>query len=146
MKVRSTPGRPPCRRRRGDEALNIAIREMGRQRRWSQVAQIMEEYVTGHGFSLVEKFVGHGIGREMHEEPQVPNFVGPELLKNDFWLEEGLVLAVEPMVNLGTKHVRVLGDHWTVVTRDRKPSAHFEHTVAVTADGPQILTALDGAA
>lgn len=129
-----------------EESLNIAIREVGQQRRWSQVARIMEEYVKKEGFSLVEKFVGHGIGREMHEEPQVPNFVGPDLLKNDFWLEEGLTLAIEPMVNMGTKQVRLLKDHWTVVTRDNKPSAHFEHAVAITADGPLVLTALDGAA
>ena len=93
-----------------------------------------------HGFTLVEQFVGHGIGREMHEEPQVPNFVSKQLRKNDFWLEEGLVIAIEPMVNVGTKEVRVLGDHWTVATKDGQMSAHFEHTVAVTSSGPQILT------
>ena len=122
------------------ETLNIAIREMGRQRKWSHVATILEGFVHSHGYTLVEKFVGHGIGRDMHEEPQVPNFVSKQLLKNDFWIEEGLVLAIEPMVNVGTKDVRVLGDHWTVETKDRRLSAHFEHTVAITASGPQILT------
>jgi len=126
-----------------EETLLLAIREMGRLRKWSEVAAMMEDYVHSHGFTLVEKFVGHGIGREMHEEPQVPNFVSKALLKNDFWLENGLVLAIEPMVNAGTKEVRVMGDHWTVETKDRKLSAHFEHTVALTASGPQILTSPD---
>ena len=123
-----------------EETLAIAIREMGRQRKWSQIAAIVEDYVHSHGYTLVEKFVGHGIGREMHEEPQVPNFVSKTLLKNDFWIEPGLVVAIEPMVNVGTKDVRVLGDQWTVETKDRRLSAHVEHTVAITAAGPQILT------
>lgn len=123
-----------------EETLAISIREMGRRRKWSEVAAIMEGYVHSHGYTLVEKFVGHGIGRDMHEEPQVPNFVSRALKKNDFWLEEGLVIAIEPMVNVGTKEVRVLGDHWTVETKDRRLSAHVEHTVAMTASGPQILT------
>jgi len=123
-----------------EETLAIAIREMGRRRKWSEVAAIIEGFVHSHGYTLVEKFVGHGIGRDMHEEPQVPNFVSRALKKNDFWLEEGLVIAIEPMVNVGTKEVRVLGDHWTVETKDRRLSAHFEHTVAMTASGPQILT------
>jgi methionyl aminopeptidase len=124
-----------------EQTLNLAIQEMGRQRKWSQVAIQMEDYVHSHGYTLVEQFVGHGIGRQMHEEPQVPNFVSKQLKKNDFWLEEGLVIAIEPMVNVGTKDVRVLGDHWTVETKDHQLSAHFEHTVAITAAGPQILTA-----
>jgi len=122
-----------------EEALKLAIREMGQKQKWSQIAALMEDYVHSHGYTLVEKFVGHGIGREMHEEPQVPNFVSRALKKNDFWIEEGLVIAIEPMVNVGTKDVRVLGDHWTVETKDRKLSAHFEHTVAITASGPEIL-------
>lgn len=125
------------------EALNLAIRAMENKRRWSEVAGALENYVKGEGFTLVEKFVGHGIGREMHEDPQVPNFVSSDLTKHDFWLEEGLVLAIEPMVNMGTKQVRVLDDYWTVATRDNLPSAHFEHTVAVTAEGPLVLTCLD---
>jgi methionyl aminopeptidase len=125
-----------------EQTLALAITEMGRQRKWSQVAELMEQFVHSHGYTLVEQFVGHGIGREMHEEPQVPNFVSKQLRKNDIWLDEGLVIAIEPMVNAGTKEVRVLGDHWTVETKDRRLSAHFEHTVAVTASGPQILTAL----
>jgi methionyl aminopeptidase len=76
----------------------------------------------------------------MHEDPQVPNFVSAQLKRHDFRLEPGLVLAIEPMVNAGTKNVRVLKDHWTVETKDKKPSVHFEHTVALTAAGPEILT------
>ena len=93
----------------------------------------MGTYVRDAGFSVVESFVGHGIGREMHEDPQVPNFVSAQLRRNgDFALEPGLVIAVEPMVNMGTKHVKSLPDHWTQATQDGKPSAHFEHTIAIT--------------
>lgn len=124
----------------GEANLMLAIAESGRCKRWSEVAAAMEKHVHEAGFSVVEQFVGHGIGREMHEDPQVPNFVSSQLKRQDFRLEPGLVLAIEPMVNAGTKSVRVLPDHWTVETRDRKPSVHFEHTVAITADGPEILT------
>jgi methionyl aminopeptidase len=122
------------------QTLELAIREMGRQRYWSQVARRMEQFVRRHGFSVVENFVGHGIGRQMHEEPQVPNFMSPALLARDFRLRPGLVLAVEPMVNAGTKEVHVGPDHWTVYTADGKLSAHFEHTIALTESGPQVLT------
>ena len=85
--------------------------------------------------------MGHGIGREMHEDPQVPNFVSEQLRRNgDFRLVPGLVIAVEPMVNMGTKKVRTMADHWTQVTADKKPSAHFEHTIAITESGPVPLT------
>jgi methionyl aminopeptidase len=124
----------------GRESLFVAIREIGRRQRWSQVAALMEQTVKQAGFSMVEDFVGHGIGQEMHEDPQVSHYVGKRLREHDFTLEPGLVLAIEPMVNAGTKKVRVLRDHWTVQTVDGKPSVHFEHTVALTADGPQILT------
>ena len=124
----------------GRESLFVAIREVGRQKRWSQVAALMEKTVKEAGFSMVEEFVGHGIGQEMHEDPQVPHYVGKKLREQDFALEPGLVLAIEPMVNAGKKRVRVLRDHWTVETVDGKPSVHFEHTVALTADGPLILT------
>jgi methionyl aminopeptidase len=127
----------------GRENLELAFREMGRRKKWSDVARLMATEVRKAGFSVVEDFVGHGIGREMHEDPQVPNFVSPQLKKQDFELQPGLVIAVEPMVNAGSRHVRVSkSDHWTVVTRDGRPSVHFEHTIAVTADGPVILTAL----
>ena len=125
--------------------LDLAIDLMATSKRWSQVAGSMGAYVRQAGFSVVENFVGHGIGREMHEDPQVPNFVSPQLRRNgDFSLEPGLVIAVEPMVNMGTRHVRSMPDHWTQATQDGKPSAHFEHTIALTEDGPYVLTAKPG--
>lgn len=122
--------------------LELAIELMGKKSWWSEVAVEMEAYVKGQGFSVVENFVGHGIGREMHEDPQVPNFVNNHFRRNgDFRLVPGLVLAVEPMVNMGTKRVQTGTDHWTQITTDRRPSAHFEHTIAITAQGPLVLTA-----
>jgi methionyl aminopeptidase len=125
----------------GHQVLKIAIEEMGRRRWWSEVAALMQRYAVTAGFSLVEQYVGHGIGRIMHENPQVPNYISKELKKHDFRLEEGLVLAVEPMVNMGRAEVRTLDDHWTVVTKDGLPSVHVEHTLAITRNGVQILTA-----
>lgn len=123
--------------------LDLAINLLARKSLWSEVAREMQDYVEAAGFSVVDQFVGHGIGREMHELPQVPNFVSDELLqRKDFRLRTGLVLAIEPMVNQGAAAVELLGDHWTVVTVDRRPSAHFEHTVALTGDGPVRLTEL----
>jgi methionyl aminopeptidase len=122
------------------QTLDLAIRAMGRCRYWSEVASLMEQYVKSQRMYVVEKFVGHGIGQDMHEEPQVPNFVSKALRKNDIRLEPGIVLAIEPMVALGTKEVRTLDDGWTVETKDRSFAAHFEHTVAMTLDGPRILT------
>jgi methionyl aminopeptidase len=122
------------------QTLELAIRALGRCRLWSEVASLMEQFVKSQKFSVIEKFVGHGIGREMHEDPQVPNFVSKVLRKDDIKLEPGLVLAIEPMVAMGTKHVNVLGDGWTVVTKDGRLAAHFEHTVALTPEGPRILT------
>jgi methionyl aminopeptidase len=123
--------------------LCLAITLLERCSRWSQVAAEMEAYVKKHRFSVVEAFVGHGIGREMHEDPQVPNFVSSQMRRGhgDFRLASGLVIAIEPMVNLGTKRVRTRADHWTQVTADGRPSAHFEHTVAITENGPWLLTA-----
>ena len=108
---------------------------------WSTVATAMQRMAEVEGFSVVREFVGHGIGREMWEAPKLPNFVSMELLSRDILLHEGMVLAIEPMVNLGSADVVVCGDGWTVVTKDGKPSAHFEHTVAVTAGGARVLTA-----
>lgn len=125
----------------GEELLALAMREMGRRERWSEVARLMQQQTKKAGYSLVEEFVGHGIGREMHEDPQVPNYVSEELRKNDFRLEAGLVLAVEPMVAAGKRDVKILKDRWTAVTKDRRPSVHFEHTVAITAEGVDVLTA-----
>jgi methionyl aminopeptidase len=124
------------------EVLKIAIVEMGRCKYWSEVALKMQRHAESAGFSVVQQYVGHGIGRIMHENPQVPNFVSRELMKKqDFPLVEGLVLAVEPMVNMGRAETSTLGDHWTVVTRDGLPSAHVEHTLAVTAQGVYVITA-----
>lgn len=123
--------------------LELAIQAMQHCQTWSQVAAIMEQYVKSQGMAVIEKFVGHGIGQAMHEEPQVPNFVSKALRKNDIRLEPGLVLAIEPMVALGTKAVDMLDDGWTVITKDRRPSAHFEHTVAMTPEGPRVLTYLE---
>jgi methionyl aminopeptidase len=122
--------------------LDLSIELMKVKTRWSQVADEMEKYVHDNGFFVVETFVGHGVGREMHEEPQVPNFCSKQFRKQgDFDLRPGLVIAIEPMVNMGTGKVKGLSDHWTQVTKDGRPSAHFEHTVAMTKDGPIRLTA-----
>ena len=107
---------------------------------WSVVSSAMQQYVEGEGFSVVREFVGHGIGREMHEDPKVPNFLSPELRTMDIALAPGMVLAVEPMVNAGSADVRIAEDGWTVVTCDGKPSAHFEHMLAITARGVEVLT------
>ncbi len=124
----------------GEETLAIAIDLLPKRKWWSQVASEMQKHVEQAGFSVVTSYVGHGIGRIMHENPQVPNYVDRETRKADFKLEPGLTLAVEPMVNMGGPAVRVLKDKWTVVTLDGKPSAHFEHTVLITKGEPEILT------
>jgi methionyl aminopeptidase len=124
-----------------EAVLQLAAVEMGRRRWWSEVAQAMQRMVESAGFSVVTQYVGHGIGRVMHESPQVPNFVSRELRKQDFKLEDGLVLAVEPMVNMRRAETDVKRDHWTVVTRDGMPSVHVEHTFALTRDGVYVVTA-----
>lgn len=124
------------------EVLQIAIEETGKRRWWSEVAMRMQRHAEKAGFRMVQSFVGHGIGRDMHEPPQVPNFVSKDSRDfHDFRLEPGLVLAVEPMVNMGREDVDTLGDQWTVVTKDGLPSVHVEHTLALTSSGVQILTA-----
>jgi methionyl aminopeptidase len=122
------------------ETLKIAIAQMRPGVYWSDVARRMQQYAEAAGFSVVRDFVGHGIGTKMHEDPKVPNFVSDELLADDILLAEGMVLAVEPMINAGGYAVRTLGNGWTVVTRDGKCSAHFEHTIAVVKDGCEVLT------
>jgi methionyl aminopeptidase len=124
-----------------ERVLQVAMVEMGRRRWWSEVALQMQRVAEAAKFSVVTQYVGHGIGRVMHENPQVPNFISRELKKHDFRLEEGIVLAVEPMVNMGRADTDVLRDHWTVVTRDRLPSAHVEHTLALTSKGVYVVTA-----
>jgi methionyl aminopeptidase len=120
-----------------EEALYKAIDHVRPGSRISDLGHAVQKHVEAYGFSVVREFVGHGIGQRMHEEPQIPNYGDPGRGPR---LTEGMVLAIEPMVNAGKPAVKVLGDGWTAVTRDNSLSAHFEHTVAVTADGPWILT------
>jgi len=120
-----------------EEALYKAIEKARPGARVSDIGHAVQQHVESYGFSVVREFVGHGIGQRMHEEPQVPNYGEPGRGPR---LAEGMVLAIEPMVNAGKPAVKVLADGWTAVTRDKSLSAHFEHTVAVTADGPWILT------
>ncbi len=121
-----------------EESLHKAIERVHPGARVSDIGHAVQQHVEAYGFSVVREFVGHGIGQRMHEEPQVPNYGEPGRGPR---LSEGMVLAIEPMVNAGKAAVKVLGDGWTAVTRDGSLSAHFEHTVAVTADEPWILTA-----
>jgi methionyl aminopeptidase len=121
-----------------EESLYKAIDRVRVGGRISDIGHAVQQHVEAYGFSVVREFVGHGIGQRMHEEPQVPNYGEPGRGPR---LTEGMVLAIEPMVNAGKPAVKVLADGWTAVTRDSSLSAHFEHTVAVTADGPRILTA-----
>jgi methionyl aminopeptidase len=120
--------------------LDIAIARAKPGVKWSRIAAEMQDYAESAGFSVVKDFVGHGIGGKMHEEPRVPNFVSDELLRCDIILTEGMVLAVEPMINAGTSDVRTLKDGWVVVTKDGKCSAHFEHTIAIVKNGCEVLT------
>ncbi|MGI9455946.1 MAG: type I methionyl aminopeptidase [Aeoliella sp.] len=124
-----------------EATFNLAFELLHTKSKWSQIAREMAQLVSDNGFSTVECFVGHGIGKKMHEDPQVPNFVSRALRSSgDFRIEPGLVIAVEPMVNMGTKRVKMLRDDWTQVTADGKPSSHYEHTIAITDDGPTLLT------
>lgn len=119
------------------EALFLGIQQCRANNRLSDISHAIQNHVESHGFSVVRSLVGHGIGRAMHEEPQIPNYglphQGPKL-------KPGMVFAIEPMVNIGTHEVRMMNDGWTVVTADGLPSAHFEHTVVVTQGDPLILT------
>jgi len=120
-------------------ALTRAIAAMQPGNRLSDIARAIEGHVEQNGFSVVQQFVGHGIGRAMHEEPQVPNFGKPH---PDYRLREGMVLALEPMVNAGGPEVQIDADGWTARTADGSLSAHFEHSVAVTKRGPEVLSRL----
>lgn len=146
----------------GDAALTVAVGEIDEESRrlmsvtaealrvgiaaaqpgnWStDISEAIQNYVESQGFAVVREYTGHGIGRQMHEDPQIPNYYAPGMGR--VRLRPGMTFALEPMVNLGTWRTRVLADKWTVVTADGKRSAHFEHTIAVTENGPQILTAL----
>lgn len=120
------------------EALYKAIEVAKVGNRLSDISCTIQQYVESNGFSIVREFVGHGIGASMHEEPQIPNFGKPG---TGIRLEPGMVLAIEPMVNAGTWQVEILKDGWTAVTKDRKLSAHFEHTVCITEKEAEIFTA-----
>jgi len=120
-----------------EEALYRGIKEMRAGNRLGDISAAVQECVEAAGFSVVRDFVGHGIGRSLHEEPQIPNF---GVRGRGVKLEVGMVFAIEPMVNEGTYKVKVLDDGWTVVTADGKLSAHFEHSVAIAEDGPVILS------
>ncbi|SMB83752.1 methionine aminopeptidase, type I [Desulfonispora thiosulfatigenes DSM 11270] len=122
-----------------EESLYKGIEEAKIGNRLSDISNSIQSYVEYNGFSIVRDFVGHGIGSRMHEEPQVPNFGNPG---HGPRLKAGMCLAIEPMVNIGTYEVEVLEDNWTVVTKDHKFSAHFEHSIAITEKGPLILTKL----
>lgn len=119
------------------ESLERAIAQAVVGNRIADISKAVQEYVEGEGFSIVRQFVGHGIGSELHEGPEIPNFYQGERSPK---LMAGMVLAIEPMVNMGTYKVKVLRDGWTVITADKKPSAHFEHSVAVTDAGPLVLS------
>ncbi|TDX47816.1 type I methionyl aminopeptidase [Orenia marismortui] len=122
-----------------EESLYKGIEQAVTGNRLSDISNAVQNHAEKHGYSVVRRFVGHGIGRGLHEDPQIPNFGpagrGPRL-------KEGMVLAIEPMINIGTHKVKVLDDGWTAVTTDGELSAHFEHTVAITKKGPEILTKL----
>jgi methionyl aminopeptidase len=122
-----------------ERALYIGIEKARAGNRLFDISYAIQSWVESHGFSVVRDFVGHGIGRDLHEEPQIPNFGSPHQGPR---LEKGMVFALEPMVNEGTYEVKVLSDGWTVVTADGKRSAHFEHTIAITDGGAEILSIL----
>jgi len=121
-------------------ALDLGIKQAKAGHRVSDISYAIQEFVEDNGMSVVKAFVGHGIGKALHEEPQIPNFGSPG--KGPV-LQSGMVLCIEPMVNLGTSEILILEDKWTAMSKDRSLSAHFEHTVAITEDGTEILTVLD---
>ena len=120
-----------------EKSLYEGIAQAVSGKRITDVSRAIQTYVEDNGFSVVREFVGHGVGRSMHEEPQIPNFVDP---KSNQKLRPGMTLAIEPMVNTGLPAVKILNDGWTVVTQDGSLSAHFEHTVLITEGEPEILT------
>lgn len=120
-----------------ENSLAEGIKQAVVNNRLSDISHAIQSYVENNGFAVVRDFVGHGIGRDMHEDPQIPNFGPPGRGPR---LKKGMTLAIEPMVNEGTYEVQTLSDNWTVVTKDKKRSAHFEHSIAITDKGPRILT------
>ncbi|OWZ84468.1 type I methionyl aminopeptidase [Natranaerobius trueperi] len=122
-----------------EESLNKGIEQARPKNRLSDISHAIEKHVLDHDLAVVKKYVGHGIGSELHEKPEIANFGPPNKGPR---LKKGMVFAIEPMVNFKSHEVDTLDDHWTVVTADRLPSAHYEHTVLITEDGPKILTQL----
>jgi methionyl aminopeptidase len=120
--------------------LDLAVAECVPGKRLSDIGRAVQRHAEAAGYSLVREYAGHGIGTRMHEEPQVPNYVDAATLRRDVVLREGMCLALEPMLNVGSADVEVLDDDWTVVTKDGSLSAHWEDSVAVTKDGPLVLT------
>ena len=123
------------------ESLHVGIEQAVPGNNLYDISAAIQSYVEGFGFGIVRRFVGHGIGSHLHEKPEIPNFVPKGM--TGIPLKAGMVLAIEPMVTVGTYEVEVLEDNWTAVTKDRKLSAHFEHTIAITSDGPLILSLSD---
>ena len=121
-------------------ALEAAIDVVGPDAKLSTIARTIQDFAESRGYAVVKKYVGHGIGQKLHEEPQVPNYVIKPVASFEFILRPGHCIAIEPMVNEGTDDVHTLSDDWTVVTNDRRLSAHFEHTIAVTKQGREVLT------
>lgn len=122
------------------KSLYLGIEQMRKGNRIGDISYAIQSYTEAHGYGVVRELVGHGLGRSMHEKPEVPNYGRKGSGKR---IKEGLVLAIEPMINLGTRHVQQLDDGWTIITRDRKVSAHFEHDVAVVDGKPEILSTFD---
>ncbi|MFN2533519.1 MAG: type I methionyl aminopeptidase, partial [Pyrinomonadaceae bacterium] len=123
--------------RTAEECLELAIEECRAGHHLGDIGSVVQQHAEGSGYSVVRDYVGHGIGRRMHEDPQIPNYGRPGLGPK---IKAGYVFAVEPMLNLGTHYTKVLSDGWTVVTLDGQPSAHVEHTIAITENGPEVLT------
>jgi methionyl aminopeptidase len=120
-----------------EESLELAIEQCREGKHLGDIGWAVQQHAESHGYTVVREYVGHGIGRRMHEDPQIPNYGAPG---KGVKIRNGYVFAVEPMVNIGSHRTKVLPDGWTVVTLDGKPSAHVEHTIAITEDGPQVLT------
>lgn len=139
VKVGQVPPRVDELLRVTEEALAVGIRQATVGNRIGDISEAVQKFVEGHGFSVVREMVGHGVGVSMHEEPQIPNFLDRAKKKTEL-IRPGMTLAIEPMVNLGGHRTKTLSDGWTVVTADGSPSAHFEHTVLTTEQGPEILT------
>ncbi|WP_404425646.1 type I methionyl aminopeptidase [Nibricoccus sp. IMCC34717] len=139
VKVGSVPPRVDELLQVSEEALFLGIKAAIVGNRIGDISETIQKHVEARGFGIVRDMVGHGVGRKMHEEPQIPNFLEGRKSRTDV-IKPGMTLAIEPMVNLGTHKTRVLSDGWTVVSADATPSAHFEHTVLTTEAGPEILT------